>query len=395
MKEVPWLYFFILFAVTYSFTSCATKPVTVKSDQPIVKKGNQGKLASKKIKQVPNDITKPKSGVSQKLQRRAQIENESSESSVNVETDLQQKETESLIQVKGNDIKGSKDLVSSDKEAVVFSGLKTGNEKIAEDVGIGNKKMDVSNETTNQEDGAGLESFFSVDSSKPTREENGGIESKNEEAIADQENETGGASGKLKANINKGGDASLHDNEKPLADSSDSILNPVETGVNAQLVEESNGVVTSSGMSKAVSFTDQVQSALGDDLIKNNVAVGYLESTNSLGDKDEVGTQVQSVGFGKKNQRIPNVKPFTDSAREDKISRQKPRTFGRVRTFLDRGEFSGIEEGVLDERGFKRTKDFLETDRSTSGQDFPVLDQKTDTQYDKTLKWIKNRGRID
>jgi hypothetical protein len=108
-----------------------------------------------------------------------------------------------------------------------------------------------------------------------------------------------------------------------------------------------------------------------------------------------VGTQVQSVGFGKKNQRIPNVKPFTDSARVDKISRQKPRTFGRVRTFLDRGEFSGIEEGVLDERGFKRTKDFFETDRSTSGQDFPVLDQKTDTQYDKTLKWIKNRGRID
>ena len=74
---MPWLYFLILLAVTYSFTSCATKPVTVKSDQPIEKKSNEDKFSSEKTKQVPHVIEKPKSIVSEVLDQGSQIENES------------------------------------------------------------------------------------------------------------------------------------------------------------------------------------------------------------------------------------------------------------------------------------------------------------------------------
>ena len=47
------------------------------------------------------------------------------------------------------------------------------------------------------------------------------------------------------------------------------------------------------------------------------------------------------------------------------------------------------------ETDFKRTKDFLESDRSGEMLNLPVTEQKTEMQYDKTLKWIKSRGRVD
>lgn len=394
MKEVPWLYFLILLAVTYSFTSCATKPVTVKSDQPIEKKSNEDKFSSEKTKQVPHVIEKPKSIVSEVLDQGSQIENESRESSENGQADLQQKEVDSLNQLKSDDSKRSKDLASTDKEEDISAGLKTGNEKIAEDVGHGNKKMNLSNQTTKQEED-GLESFFSAENSKPTREENGGLKSTNGGSLAGQKNVTEGASSKSKTNINKRGDPSFNLNEKPLSGSSGFISDPVRNEVNRSVVVESDKVAPSSGPNRVVGFANEVKSVVGDDLVENDVAVGFHNSGNSLGDKGELYSPVQQVGFGEKKQKISNTKPITDSARKDEISRQQPRTFGRIRTFLDRREVSGIEEGIIDERGFKRTKDFFDADRGAKAQDLPVLDRNTDMQYGKTLKWIKNRGRID
>jgi hypothetical protein len=180
-----------------------------------------------------------------------------------------------------------------------------------------------------------------------------------------------------------------------LGGSLDSLSNPVGNEEEISEILESKGVVPSSGLNKAVGFVEGVQSTAGNDSIKNDLAVGFLESANYLEGKGELYSPVQHVGFGEKNQKIPNTEAITDSTRKDKIKRQKPRTFGRIRTFLDRGEVSGVKEGVLDERGFDRTKDFIDADRSARAQDLPVSNQENDIQYGKTLKWIKNRGRID
>lgn len=391
---MSWSYLPILLAF-YSFTSCATNPVTVKSDQPIEKKSKQVKLSSEKIKQVPHVIEKQKSLVSEGLDRGAQIGNESRDSSLSKQADLKKKDTDSLNQLKGNDRKRSIDLGSIDKDAGISSDLKTNNENIVVDIGIDNKKMNLSNENTNQEEEGGLESFFSVGTSKPSSGENGEIKSTTGGILTTQKEEAGGDSSKSKANINKIGDPSLYDSGKSLGGSLDSLSNPVGNEEEISEILESKGVVPSSGLNKAVGFVEGVQSTAGNDSIKNDLAVGFLESANYLEGKGELYSPVQHVGFGEKNQKIPNTEAITDSTRKDKIKRQKPRTFGRIRTFLDRGEVSGVKEGVLDERGFDRTKDFIDADRSARAQDLPVSNQENDIQYGKTLKWIKNRGRID
>jgi hypothetical protein len=111
--------------------------------------------------------------------------------------------------------------------------------------------------------------------------------------------------------------------------------------------------------------------------------------------KGKLIRSVKRVGFGVNKQEGDDLNITDELNRKNEFSGQKSRAFGRIKTYLSRGGVSGIEEGVTKNTDFKRTKIFLKTDRSGEILNFPIADQKDGMQYDKTLNWIKSRGRVD
>ena len=383
VKEELCLSLAVLFIGGCFFSGCATVPSEVISYESKEDEAKQGKLSSEKSKQISSPS--PQGELSKR---------EINESSSKIQAVTQLNETDSVDQSKSNGVRKIKDLASPNKEGI-SSNLEIVNQMPppAQD---GNEIKKLPKETLSQEANDDIGSFFSTANSveKLLSEEGDELNSISDKpAIGVMEGE-GRKSGKPRSQIKKRGDESLLDNEKPL-EHSISISEPGKNNENATVVFKSKEIQSTFKPKPVIGFSEELQSAEKNDLITNDVSIGFLDNPGSLGGNRKLIRPVKIVGFGTTGHGGADDKTTHDSTRENEHRGQNPRAFGRVRTFLGRGGVSGIEEGVPNETDFKRTKDFLESDRSGEMLNLPVTEQKTEMQYDKTLKWIKSRGRVD
>ena len=383
VKEDRYLSLAVLFIVGCFFTGCATVPSEVRSDEPIEQEAKQGKLSSEKSKDVSSAI--PQGELS---------EIDAKESSSKIQADDHFKKSGSVDHPIGNGKKVIKDLALPNKEEI-SSSLKIVNQKTPL-TRAGHAMKNLAEDTVSQKGKDDIGSFFSTDNAveKLPSEESDELNPVGDEPWIDSKDGEEMKPAKPRVQIKKRGDTSLLDNEKslgrtiPISDSGDNIEN-------AGAVLKSKEILSTAEPKKIVGFSGQLKSAEGNDPTTDDGSIGFLEHPDSSLRKGKLIRSVKRVGFGVNKLEGDDLNITDEPNRKNEFSGQKPRAFGRIKTYLSRGGVSGIEEGVTKNTDFKRTKIFLKTDRSGEILNFPIADQKDGMQYDKTLNWIKSRGRVD
>lgn len=383
VKEELCLSLSVLLIAGCFFSGCATLPSEVISYESKEDEAKQGKLSSEKSKQIS------RSSPEGELSRR-----EANESSSKIQADTQLKKTHSADQSMSNGVRKIKDLASPNKEGI-SSNLEVVNQMLPL-IQDGNEIKKLPKETLIQKGNDDIGSFFSTDNSveKPLSEEGDELNSISYKPAIDHKKAEGRKSSKPRSQIKKRGDISLLDNKKSL-EHSISISDSGKNNGNAAVVLKSKEIESTFKPKLVVGFSEELKSAKKIDPVTNEGSIGFLDNFGSLGSNRKQIRPVKIVGFGTTDHGGSGDKATYYSTRVNGYRRQNPRAFGRVRTFLGRGGVSEIEEGVPNETDFKRTRDFLESDKSGEILNLPVAEQKTEMQYDKTLKWIKSRGRLD
>ena len=382
VKEDRYLSLAVLFIVGCFFTGCATVPSEVRSDEPIEQEAKQGKLPSEKSKHVSSAI--PQGELS---------EIEAKESSSKIQADAHFKKSGSVDHPISNGKKVIKDLALPNKEEI-SSSLKIVNQKTPL-TRVGHEMKNLPEDTVGQKGKDDIGSFFSTDNAvgKLPSEESDELNPVVDEPWIDRKEGEEMKPVKPRIRIKKRGDTSLLDNEKPLGRTIP-VSNLGDNIENAGAVLKSKEILSTPEPKKIVGFSGQLKSAEGNDPTTDNGPIGFLENPDSSSGKGKLIRPVKRVGFGVNKQGGDDLNITDEPNRKNEFSGQKSRAFGRIKTYLSRGGVSGIEEGVTNNTDFKRTKIFLKTDRSGKMLNFPIADQKDGMQYDKTLKWIKSRGRV-